>query len=72
MTIDEQETDLCLPCEEFALPVVSAGLLAMLGAGAIRQCVHMVVYVQADGGVHIGTAGLGQVVMYVTCHTVAI
>ena len=64
MTIPEQETDLCLPSEEGALPVVSAGLLAMLGAGALRQGVHMIAHIQANSGVHPGAARLSQIITY--------
>ena len=64
ITFPEQETDLCLPREEGALSVVSAGLLAVLGAGAPRQCLHLVTHLQTDGRVNSRTTFLGQIVKY--------
>ena len=56
----EQETDLRLPCEEGALRVVSAGLLAVLGVRAPRQCLHLILHLQADCRAHSRAARLGQ------------
>ena len=73
MTIPEQETDLSLPREEGALHIVSAGILAVLRAGALRQGVHMSIpHLKANSGVHSGTAGLSEIKINGTCHTVTI
>ena len=58
-TVPEQETDLRLPREEGALVVVSAGLLAVLGAGAVSQGLHLIAHLQADAGFNSGTTRLG-------------